>query len=50
MGVPNRSAGGEGQRMPRRNWTYAVVGLPGDLGNDMLRKIGDESAESLVGG
>ena len=27
---------GEGQRMPPRNWIYAVVGLSGDAGNDML--------------
>ena len=41
---------GEGQRMPRRNWIYAVVGLSVDAGNDMLRKIGDESAEPVGGG
>ena len=40
---------GEGQRMPRRNWIYAVVGLSGDAGNDMLLKIGDESAEPVAG-
>ena len=36
--------------MPRRNWIYAVVGLSGDAGNDMLLKIGDESAEDLPWG
>ena len=50
MRVPSRSPVGEGQRMPRRNWIYAVVGLSGDAGNDMLLKIGDESAEPVGGG
>src|SRR5262252_4371213 len=32
--VPSRFPSGEGQRMPRRNWIYAVVGLSGDAGKE----------------